>query len=247
MTKQSQVNEKRERVDDTECEALGPAASHAVSLTLIVYIFGSCVAYTIIVADSFSAVIVGAAGAESLLASRDGVILVVAACVLLPLSLLRRTAGLAPASTLAVVARLYTTGAVVVKGCLQISQGVDGDGSGGGGGGSAGGGGDSGPAAAPSSSPDFLTTMSGGGGVSGGGGGGADWKSGTFTLGGRVFDLWRFDEGTVLALPILVFAFQCHIQAVTAYHPHQQFKPPQLVCFNPFTASKKHVFISVKP
>jgi hypothetical protein len=30
-------------------------------------------------------------------------------------------------------------------------------------------------------------------------------------------DLWRFDERSVLALPILVFAFQCHIQVLSIY------------------------------
>ena len=35
-----------------ECKPL----SHGMSLTLIIYIFGSCVAYIIIIADSFTAV-----------------------------------------------------------------------------------------------------------------------------------------------------------------------------------------------
>jgi amino acid permease len=179
-------------------KALGPAASHLVSLTLIIYIFGSCVAYTIIIADSFTAVLVGTLGADSQLASRDGVILLVAATVLLPLSLLRRTNSLAPASTLAVVALLYTTAAVVVKGCINISEG---------------GGdireGDGGAAPAAGAVPPPPPT--------GGGGGKKDWKSGSFTLGDHDFDLWRIDAGTVLALPILVFAFQCHIQVLSIF------------------------------
>jgi hypothetical protein len=51
----------------------------------------------------------GEVDAPSPWASREGVILAAAVCVLLPLSLLRRTKSLAPASTLAVAALLYTT------------------------------------------------------------------------------------------------------------------------------------------
>ena len=75
-------------------------------------------------------------------------------------------------------------------------------------GGDGGGGGNSSGAAGPASGP----TPGGGGG-----GGHGSWRSGTFRLGGRGYDLWRFDEGTVLALPILVFAFQCHIQVISIF------------------------------
>ena len=46
-------------------EALGPAAAHAVSVALIAYIAGSCVAYTIIVADAFDSVAAATRGSAS--------------------------------------------------------------------------------------------------------------------------------------------------------------------------------------
>lgn len=173
-------------------KALGPAASHLVSLTLVVYIFGSCVAYQIIIADAAGAVLRGALGVSHLALTREVVIAATACAVLLPLSLLRRTTSLAPASTLSVVALAYTTVAVVVKGCLRFSN-PSGD--------ERGGNSDVGTEG-PGRSWSWESST---------------WNRGKLTVGGLNVDLWRLDAGTISALPVLVFAFQCHIQVLSIF------------------------------
>ena len=211
-------------------EALGPAAAHAVSVALISYIAGSCVAYTIIVADAFDSVaaatrVSGAQEHPGLFgAERAAVILVTSACVLLPLSLLRRTKYLAPTSAVTVLALTYTACAVVAefaggafsalgsfgetRGYAEddgtnatetrgtgnataqyLANGTDIDGR-----------------RAPTDvGKNWWFRVSRGGAV-----GSAGFRGGAA-------DLWRFDERSVLALPILVFAFQCHIQVLSIY------------------------------
>lgn len=164
-------------------KALGPVASVFVSLTLIVYIFGSCVAYTIIVADSVDAVSAAAnrpLRADVLGPSRDVVVVVTSVFVLLPLSLLRRTESLGPASTLTIVALAYTVAAVIFE-AARAFRGEDDD---------------------ETVAADRW---------------GWDLTDGTATVAGRTVDLWRVDSGTVLALPVFVFAFQCHIQILSIY------------------------------
>ena len=164
-------------------KALGPVASVFVSLTLIVYIFGSCVAYTIIVADAVDAVSAAARrplDADRLGPSRDAIVVVTSVFVLLPLSLLRRTESLGPASTLTIVALAYTVAAVIFE-ATRAFRGDDDD-------------------------DDDATERWG-----------WDPADGTATVAGRTVDLWRFDAGTVLALPVFVFAFQCHIQILSIY------------------------------
>jgi len=194
-------------------KALGPGVAHFVSFTLILYIAGSCVAYTIIVADAFASVaavagvtgsVPGAFGVE-----RTVVILVTSVCVLLPLSLLRRTKHLAPSSTVTIVALMYMCFAVLVEFVKDFS----------------------------SSMSDDWSDVSADGNYTGNDNGTGTWNNstarrgegnislhtrdrgsvGSVTFAGRVIDLWRFDANAVLALPIFVFAFQCHIQILSIY------------------------------
>jgi amino acid permease len=211
-------------------KALGPGAAHAVSVTLIAYIAGSCVAYTIIVADAFASVAAGAgllnnaqvAGAFGV--ERTVVILVTSVCVLLPLSLLRRTKHLAPTSAVTVMALSYTAYAVVAEfargafAALGDARGrAEDDGTNAT---------DTGASMGNFTRHEFHDAN--GTDVDGHHeptDSGASWwfkisrrgavGSAGFRGGGA--DLWRFDERSVLALPILVFAFQCHIQVLSIY------------------------------
>ena len=211
-------------------KALVPGAAHAVSVTLIAYIAGSCVAYTIIVADAFASVAAGAgllnnaqvAGAFGV--ERTVVILVTSVCVLLPLSLLRRTKHLAPTSAVTVMALSYTAYAVVAEfargafAALGDARGrAEDDGTNAT---------DTGASMGNFTRHEFHDAN--GTDVDGHHeptDSGASWwfkisrrgavGSAGFRGGGA--DLWRFDERSVLALPILVFAFQCHIQVLSIY------------------------------
>ena len=195
------------------CKALGPVAAHAVSVALVTYIAGSCVAYIIIVADAFASVaavagVPGAHVAGAFGVERMAVILVTSACVLLPLSLLRRTKHLAPTSAFSVVALAYTACAVVADfagGAFSAlgafddargraeedrTNGTDIDGR---------------HRAPTESEGNWWFRVS------------RDGAVGSAGFRGGAADLWRFDERSVLALPILVFAFQCHIQVLSIY------------------------------
>ena len=167
------------------CKALGPVAAHAVSVALVTYIAGSCVAYIIIVADAFASVaavagVPGAHVAGAFGVERMAVILVTSACVLLPLSLLRRTKHLAPTSVVTVVALAYMACAVVAEFAAGAFSATDSEGA-------------------------WWFRASRGGAV-----GSAGFRDGAV-------DLWRLDERSALALPILVVAFQCHIQVLSIY------------------------------
>jgi hypothetical protein len=93
---------------------LGHLASEIMSWTIFTFIFGSCVAYIIIVGDTFSAVmrdyVVEPLGWPTALASRQAAILAPAFAVMLPISLQRSMVALAPASTLALAVMMFTTG-----------------------------------------------------------------------------------------------------------------------------------------
>jgi len=193
-------------------KALGPVTAHAVSTTLILYTLGSCIAYTIIVADAFASV-AGALGVRGSVAGAFGVertviITVTSACVLLPLSLLRRTKHLAPMSAVTVVALAYTVSATVIEffhGVVRSSAETDELDSGGNG------------------RVNFTETFTSTANVTRRRPLGISFHTsergtiGSVGFAGRAVDLWRFDTGSVLALPILVFAFQCHIQIISIY------------------------------
>ena len=97
-------------------KSMGWFAAHVVSLTLIAYVFGSCVAYTIVCADSFGEFNTRAFGSGSIAANRSVIVLFTSTCVMLPLSLLRSMERMAFASSFSVLALLYTAVVVVAKG-----------------------------------------------------------------------------------------------------------------------------------
>ena len=180
-------------------KSMGWFAAHVVSLTLIAYVFGSCVAYTIVCADSFGEFNTRAFGSGSIAANRSVIVLFTSTCVMLPLSLLRSMERMAFASSFSVLALLYT--AVVV-----VAKGVD--------------------AVGALFLDVFIATMRHRSG--GGGGPDRDFYSATSPSSNDVDDdgstsstprvrAWVLDRGTVLALPVLVFAFQCHVQVVSLF------------------------------
>ena len=205
-------------------KALGPLAAHFVSFTLILYIAGSCVAYTIIVADAFASVY-GALGMSGAVApgvfgfERTTVIITTNLCILLPLSLLRRTKHLAPTSTVTIIALLYTALAVVkeffsdlvfddggIEHCLDGGGNYTGNSS-----------------STWSNSSNVFHDNSGTLNTTSTHHNKVSFHAtdnysvGSVTFANRSIDLWRFDKNATLALPIFVFAFQCHIQILSIY------------------------------
>lgn len=93
---------------------LGKTASEIMAWTILFFIFGSCVAYIIIVGDTFGAVwrdlVVRPLGLPGWIGNRALVILVPALTVMLPISLQRSMLSLAPASTAALTVMMFTTG-----------------------------------------------------------------------------------------------------------------------------------------
>jgi len=140
-------------------DAFGPSASRAVSATLVVYLFGSCVAYMIIIGDSYTKAVAALAGGSdgAWWASRRFAIAVVATFFVTPLSLLREMSRLAPASAVALVSLAYTASAIMCKGFAKVDDGA----------------------------PKAVA--------------------------------FKLDADSVSAVPIIVFAFQCHIQVLTIF------------------------------
>ena len=175
-------------------KSMGWFAAHVVSLTLIAYVFGSCVAYTIVCADSFGEFNKRAFGSGSIAANRSVIVLFTSTCVMLPLSLLRSMERMAFASSFSVLALLYTAVVVVAKGFNAVRALFF---------------------------DVFVATMrhrsSGGGGPDHDFLASKDVDDGS--SGNRTRDVraWVLDPGTVLALPVLVFAFQCHVQVVSIF------------------------------
>jgi len=180
-------------------KSMGWFAAHVVSLTLVAYVFGSSVAYTIVCADSFGEFNQRAFGSGSIAANRSVIVLFTSTCVMLPLSLLRSMERMAFASSFSVLALLYT--AVVV-----VAEGFD--------------------AVRALFFDIFVATTRH---RSGDGGGGPDHHDFLASTPSRDVDddgssgstphvrAWVLDHGTVLALPVLVFAFQCHVQVVSIF------------------------------
>lgn len=178
-------------------KSMGWFAAHVVSLTLIAYVFGSCVAYTIVCADSFGEFNKRAFGSGSIAANRSVIVLFTSTCVMLPMSLLRSMERMAFASSFSVLALLYTAVVVVAKG-FDAVRALFFD--------------------------IFVATMRH---DASGGGGGPDHDFLASTPSRDVDDgvsgstphvrAWVLDHGTVLALPVLVFAFQCHVQVVSIF------------------------------
>ena len=107
-------------------DAFGLCASRAVSATLVVYLFGSCVAYLIIIGDSYTKAVAALAhGSDGAWwASRQFAIAVVVSFFVTPLSLLREMSRLAPASAVALVSLAYTASAIMCKGFAKVDDGA---------------------------------------------------------------------------------------------------------------------------
>lgn len=140
-------------------DAFGLNVSRAVSVVLIVYLFGSCVAYLIIIGDSYTKVVSAFAGdaASAWWANRRFAIAIIGAFVVTPLSLLREMSRLALASAMAVMALGYTATVIMCKGLT------------------------------PAADSTALATA------------------------------FKLDIGSISAVPIVVFAFQCHIQVLAIF------------------------------
>ena len=145
-------------------DAFGARASRAVAATLVAYLFGSCVAYLIIIGDSYERVVDGFKNndddstARAFWETRRCAIVVAATCVATPLSLARELTRLAPSSVIALLALAYTAIAIVIKAVMNSD--VDGR----------------------------STAVA-----------------------------WTLSEESILAVPIVVFAFQCHIQVLSIF------------------------------
>lgn len=105
---------------------LGQVASEIMSWTILAFIFGSCVAYIIIVGDNFGAVmkdyVVDPLQLPPIFAARQVMIIVLGVAIMLPISLQRSMVALAPVSTIALAVMTLTTGAppfLVVVSCVS--------------------------------------------------------------------------------------------------------------------------------
>ena len=103
-------------------KSIGRVASHVVSLTLVVYIFGTCVACTIVAADAFKEVNARCFGSNfPLLANRELIVSATSVGIALPLSLLRSVEQMTFASAFSVLALMYLAAVVVAKGFEPMS------------------------------------------------------------------------------------------------------------------------------
>jgi amino acid permease len=169
-------------------KSIGRVASHVVSLILVVYIFGTCVACIIVAADAFTEVNARCFGSNfPILANRELIVSATSVGIALPLSLLRSVEQMTFASAFSVLALLVTAAIVVAKGFEPMSTLIH----------------------------DDVIHL----GVHGGPSyGQTPWSSDHVS--GKdegVIKPWVFDTGTVLALPVFVFAFQCHAQVVSIF------------------------------
>ncbi|MDA9079986.1 amino acid transporter [Candidatus Dependentiae bacterium] len=169
-------------------KSIGRVASHAVSLILVVCIFGTCVACTIVAADAFTEVNARCFGSNfPILTNRELIVSATSVGIALPLSLLRSVEQMAFASAFSVLALLVTAAIVVAKGLEPMSTLIR---------------------------EDVIHSRVHGGPSYGQ----TPWSSDDVPgkeEGG--IKPWVFDTGTVLALPVFVFAFQCHAQVVSIF------------------------------
>ncbi|CAK0787069.1 hypothetical protein CVIRNUC_010285 [Coccomyxa viridis] len=97
-------------------KALGRKLSASLSVILILYLWGSCIAYLVIIGDSFSPLLALATGADSIFADRRLVITLVTFVIILPLCFPRELGALAWVSMAAVIGFIYTAVVVVIRG-----------------------------------------------------------------------------------------------------------------------------------
>ena len=169
-------------------KSIGRVASHAVSLILVVCIFGTCVACTVVAADAFTEVNTRCFGSNfPILANKALIVSATSVGIALPLSLLRSVEQMAFASAFSVLALLVTAAIVVAKGFEPMSTLIH---------------------------DDIIHSRVHGGPSYGQ----TPWSSDDVP--GKeegAIKPWVFDTGTVLALPVFVFAFQCHAQVVSIF------------------------------
>lgn len=168
-------------------KSIGRVASHVVSLILVVYIFGTCVACTIVAADAFTEVNARCFGSNSFLTNRMLIVSATSVGIALPLSLLRSVEQMTFASAFSVLALMYLAAVVVAKGFEPMSTLIH---------------------------DDIIHSRVHGGPSYGQ----TPWSSDDVP--GKeegAIKPWVFDTGTVLALPVFVFAFQCHAQVVSIF------------------------------
>ena len=173
-------------------KSIGRVASHAVSLILVVCIFGTCVACTVVAADAFTEVNTRCFGSNfPILANKALIVSAMSVGITLPLSLLRSVEKMAFASAVSVLALLVTATIVVAKGFEPMSTLIQ---------------------------HDIIQSGVHGGESPGPSYGQTPWSSDDVP--GKeegAIKPWVFDTGTVLALPVFVFAFQCHAQVVSIF------------------------------
>ena len=169
-------------------KSIGRVASHVVSLILVVYIFGTCVACTIVAADAFTEVNARCFGSNfPILTNRELIVSATSVGIALPLSLLRSVEQMTFASAFSVLALMYLAAVVVAKGFEPMSTLIH---------------------------DDIIHSRVHGGPSYGQ----TPWSSDDVP--GKeegAIKPWVFDTGTVLALPVFVFAFQCHAQVVSIF------------------------------
>ena len=170
-------------------KSIGRVASHAVSLIFVVCIFGTCVACTVVAADAFTEVNTRCFGSNfPILANRELIVSATSVGIALPLSLLRSVEQMTFASAFSVLALTSNLAAIVVaKGFEPMSTLIH---------------------------DDIIHSRVHGGPSYGQ----TPWSSDDVP--GKeegVIKPWVFDTGTVLALPVFVFAFQCHAQVVSIF------------------------------
>ena len=169
-------------------KSIGRVASHVVSLILVVYIFGTCVACTIVAADAFTEVNARCFGSNfPILTNRELIVSATSVGIALPLSLLRSVEQMTFASAFSVLALMYLAAVVVAKGFEPMSTLIH---------------------------DDIIHSRVHGGPSYGQ----TPWSSDDVP--GKeegAIKPWVFDTGTVLALPVFAFAFQCHAQVVSIF------------------------------
>ena len=168
--------------------SIGRVASHAVSLILVVCIFGTCVACTVVAADAFTEVNARCFGSNfPILTNRELIVSATSVGIALPLSLLRSVEQMTFASAFSVLALLVTAAIVVAKGFEPMSTLIH----------------------------DGIIHSRVHGGPSYGQ---TPWSSDDVPGKEEgAIKPWVLDTGTVLALPVFVLAFQCHAQVVSIF------------------------------
>ncbi|BDA50337.1 Putative sodium-coupled neutral amino acid transporter 7 [Coccomyxa sp. Obi] len=103
-------------------KALGRKLSASLSAILILYLWGSCIAYLVIIGDSFSPLIALGVGDESFLADRRFVITTIGMLLILPMCFPRELGALAWVSMAAVIGFMYTAIVIVIRGTEMVME-----------------------------------------------------------------------------------------------------------------------------